>query len=262
MEIFYLLFTGDNYKILKNGKRIKSMKNVIVTGGSRGIGKAIVKEFALRGDRVLFTYNKSENEAKELCTELGANVRAVKCDVACLKDCENTADMAIKHFGKIDVLINNAGIAQQKLFTDISEDDWDNMFNVNIKGVYRFCKIVLPFMIHEKAGSIINISSIWGMVGASCEVHYSASKAAVIGFTKALAKEVGPSGIMVNAIAPGVIDTDMISAFQKEDRQALIEETPLCTLGTPEDISKTAIYLADSTFITGQVISPNGGFVI
>jgi 3-oxoacyl-[acyl-carrier protein] reductase len=167
-------------------------------------------------------------------------------------------------FGRIDVLVNNAGIAQSKMFTDLTADDWDAMFDVNVKGAFHCCQSVLPGMISRKSGCILNVSSIWGLVGASCETHYSAAKAAVIGLTKALAKELGPSGIRVNAVAPGVIDTDMIAGLDDETREALKEETPLCRLGTAEDVAQTIRFLTSDSagFITGQVISPNGGFVI
>jgi 3-oxoacyl-[acyl-carrier protein] reductase len=167
-------------------------------------------------------------------------------------------------FGNIDVLVNNAGVAQQKLFTDISEDDWDWMFNVNIKGMFNCCQAVLPKMINNKRGKIINISSIWGLTGSSCEVHYSASKAAVIEFTKALAKEVGPSNIQVNCVAPGIIKTDMITHLNTSIIEKLKSDTPLGILGTPRDIAEVVLFLASSKadFITGQIISPNGGFVI
>jgi 3-oxoacyl-[acyl-carrier protein] reductase len=167
-------------------------------------------------------------------------------------------------YGAIDVLINNAAIAQQKLFTDITEEEWDSIFAVNVKGVYNCCKAVVPHMVSQKDGVILNISSVWGMVGASCEVHYSATKAAVIGFSKALAKELGLSGIRVNCIAPGVIDTDMNAGLSPDTLAQLKGETPLARIGTSKDIAALALFLASSeaSFITGQVISSNGGFVI
>ena len=166
--------------------------------------------------------------------------------------------------GGVDVLVNNAGIAQFKLFSDIKEEEWDKMFDVNVKGMFNCTQAAIPFMIHKKSGKVINISSIWGIAGASCEVHYSASKAAVIGFTKALSKELGPSGICVNCVAPGVVKTDMCESLSEEDFEALKEETPIGRIAKPEDISKTVLFLAGSgaDFITGQVISPNGGIVI
>lgn len=237
------------------------IKNVLITGGSRGIGAACVREFAKNGYRVFFSFNNSAEKAKKLCSETGAT--AFKADVT---KSDEIGEMIkkIHKYGRISVLINNAGIAEQKLFSDITEDDWDRMFDVNIKGMFLVSKAVLPDMIHEKYGKIINFSSIWGITGASCEVHYSASKAAVIGFTKALAKEVGLSGINVNCIAPGVIDTEMNAHLDNEARAELCDETPLGRFGTPEETAKLALYLAsnEASFITGQVISPNGGIVI
>ncbi|KPI50727.1 3-ketoacyl-ACP reductase [Clostridioides difficile] len=242
-------------------------KTVLITGGSRGIGKALSKAFAKEGYNVLINFNKSENEAKELYTilnEKNFSVKLFKADVSNREDVENMMDYCVKEFGGLDILVNNAGISQDKLFTDITDEDWDNMMNINLKGSFYCSQVALKYMISEKKGNIINISSIWGISGASCEVHYSITKAGMIGMTKALAKEVGPSNIRVNSIAPGVINTDMLSGYNEEDINVLVEETPLMRLGTPEDIANCAIFLASdkSNFITGQVISPNGGFVI
>lgn len=242
-------------------------KTVLITGGARGIGKAMSKAFAKEGYNVLVNFNKSENEAKELYTilnEKNFSVKLFKADISNREDVEDMVDYCIKEFGGLDVLVNNAGVSQDKLFTDITDEDWDNMMNINLKGSFYCSQVALKYMISEKKGNIINISSIWGISGASCEVHYSITKAGIIGMTKALAKEVGPSNIRVNSIAPGVINTDMLSGYNEEDIDALVEETPLMRLGTPEDISNCAIFLASdkSNFITGQVISPNGGFVI
>ncbi|MCC0783170.1 SDR family oxidoreductase [Clostridioides sp. ES-S-0108-01] len=242
-------------------------KTVLITGGSRGIGKAMSKAFAKEGYNVLINFNKSESEAKELFTilnEKNFSVKLFKADVSNREDVENMIDYCVKEFGGLDVLVNNAGISQDKLFTDITDEDWDNMMNINLKGSFYCSQVALKYMISEKKGNIINISSIWGISGASCEVHYSITKAGMIGMTKALAKEVGPSNIRVNSIAPGVINTDMLSGYNEEDINFLVEETPLMRLGTSEDIANCAIFLASdkSNFITGQVISPNGGFVI
>ncbi|HCU2818246.1 TPA: SDR family oxidoreductase [Clostridioides difficile] len=242
-------------------------KTVLITGGARGIGKAMSKAFAKEGYNVLVNFNKSENEAKELYTILNEKnfyVKLFKADISNREDVEDMVDYCIKEFGGLDVLVNNAGVSQDKLFTDITDEDWDNMMNINLKGSFYCSQVALKYMISEKKGNIINISSIWGISGASCEVHYSITKAGIIGMTKALAKEVGPSNIRVNSIAPGVINTDMLSGYNEEDIDALVEETPLMRLGTPEDIANCAIFLASdkSNFITGQVISPNGGFVI
>lgn len=235
------------------------MKNVLITGGSRGIGAACVKMFADNGWRVFFTYLNSEEAAKALAAETGAV--AIKCDVSCgeqLKNIENEID---KFGGRFDAIVNNAGIAQQKLFTDITEEDWDNMFNINIKGMFLTTSKFIPKMIAAHEGSIINISSVWGMGGGSCEVHYSTSKAAVIGFTKSLACEMGPSGIRVNCVAPGVIDTKMNSHLDVETIKALEEETPLCRTGKPHEIAETVFFLAEKgSFITGEVIRVSGGF--
>lgn len=242
-------------------------KTVLITGGVRGIGKAMSKAFAKEGYNVLVNFNKSENGAKELYTilnEKNFSVKLFKADISNREDVEDMVDYCIKEFGGLDVLVNNAGVSQDKLFIDITDEDWDNMMNINLKGSFYCSQAALKYMISEKKGNIINISSIWGISGASCEVHYSITKAGIIGMTKALAKEVGPSNIRVNSIAPGVINTDMLSGYNEEDIDVLVEETPLMRLGTPEDIANCAIFLASdkSNFITGQVISPNGGFVI
>ena len=237
------------------------MKNVLITGGSRGIGEACVREFIKNNYNVFFCYNKNEERAKRLAEEMGAV--SIKCDISNSDEVKKMIDF-IHSYGKISVLVNNAGIAEQKLFSDISEDDWDRMFNINIKGMFLVTKAVLPDMIHEKSGKIINISSIWGITGASCEVHYSASKAAIIGFTKALSKELGLSGINVNCVAPGVIDTEMNSHLSDDDKKTLCDETTLNRMGTSDEIAKSIYFLAsdNADFITGQVISPNGGIVI
>lgn len=242
-------------------------KTVLITGASRGIGEATARKFAENNYNVIINYQNSADKAikleKEL-NELGYNALAIKCDVSKYEDVEKMIAHVLKNYKKIDVLVNNAGIAQQKLFTDITSEEWQKMFNVNVTSVFNCCKAVLPQMISNKAGKIINVSSMWGLVGASCEVHYSASKAAVIGFTKALAKEVGLSNIRVNCVAPGVIKTDMMSGFDEDTLQELKDETPLAVLGKPIDIANTIYFLASeqADFITGQVISANGGFVI
>ena len=247
--------------IREKGKNIV-MENVLITGGSRGIGRSCVYEFIKKGYRVFFTYNKSEKEALEISEKTGAV--AIKCDISKSNEVEKMSEFIHNNYGKISVIVNNAGISQIKLFCDITENDWDEMFNVNIKGMYLVTHEFIKDMINERKGKIINISSMWGSTGASCEVHYSASKAAVIGFTKALAKEMGPSGINVNCIAPGVIDTDMNSELTKEDIETLCDETPLMRTGTPDEVAKLAVFLAgeDASFITGQVIGQNGGLVI
>ena len=242
-------------------------RTVLVTGASRGIGKAISTLFAESGYNVLINYNSSEKDAMELYNTLKSNgysVDTYKADVSKKEEVNMMINYCIGQFEKIDVLINNAGISKTNLFTDISYEEWDEVMDINLNGVFYTTKKALQYMIPEMSGKIINISSIWGMIGGSYEVHYSASKAAVIGMTKALAKELGPSNIQVNCIAPGVIQTDMISSLGEDTLEMLREETPLMKLGTAEDIAHCALFLASdkSNFITGQVISPNGGFVI
>ncbi len=239
------------------------MKSVLITGASRGIGKALVYKFCNLRYRVFLNYNKSDDEAKKISEETGAIL--LKCDISKSDEVKKISSYIKENFGGVDVLINNAGVAlPQKVLCDISEEEWDRVFNINVKGMFNVTKEILPFMINKKRGSIINITSMWGVTGGSCEVPYSASKAAVIGFTKALAKEVGPSGIRVNAIAPGVIKTDMNSGLTDEDFEALKEETPLEIIGNTEDVANAALFLAEnsSSFITGEVINVNGGLVI
>ncbi len=236
---------------------------VFITGGSGGIGGAMVREFYALGCNVAFAYKTGKSKAEALAKAVPGSL-ALYCDVTDAWSVKGAIDAALARFGKIDVLINNAGISSQKLFTDITEAEWDEMMDVNLKSCFLTCKAVLPQMINRKSGSIINVSSMWGQTGASCEVHYSAAKAGVIGFTKALAKELGPSGIRVNCIAPGVIDTAMNAHLSGDDVAALREEIPLGAIGTPETVAKAAAFLAGEggEYITGQVISPNGGMVI
>ena len=231
------------------------MKSVLITGGSRGIGRACVKAFAENGWNVYFTYLNSEDEAAAVSKDFGA-IR-IKADVSKSADLSKIEELQ-KSF---DCIVNNAGIAEQKLFTEITENEWDRMFDVNVKGMYLTTHRFVPGMISQHKGSIINISSVWGIEGASCEVHYSAAKSAVVGFTKALAKELGPSGICVNCVAPGVIDTDMNSHLSDDDMEVLKDETPLCAIGTPEQVAETVLYLANpNRFITGEIIKVSGGF--
>jgi len=231
---------------------------VLVTGGSRGIGSAICRKFIQVGDTVILNYRNSYQEALKMKEELGEKLFLVKADVGNREEVRVMIDFALNQFGKVDVLVNNAGIAQIKPFADVTDDDWDEMMRVNLNGVYNCTKGVLDSMIHEKSGKIINISSIWGEVGASCEVAYSTAKAGIIGFTKALAKEMALSGINVNCVAPGIIDTEMNGQFNLEE---LKEEVPMNQIGTPEDIAETVLFLASDAakYITGQVISVNGG---
>ena len=242
-------------------------KTVLITGASHGIGKATAILFAKHNYNVIINYNTSEDEAKKIEVDLikqGANVLAIKADVSNQDEVKEMFGVINDNFGDMHVLINNAGISSQKLFTDVAEEEWDKIFDVNIKGMFNCTQLALKSMIKNHFGKIINISSIWGLTGASCEVVYSATKAAVIGFTKALAKEVGPCNINVNAVAPGVIDTQMNKNISVEIMCDLKEQTPLGVIGTCEDVAQTILFLAsdNSKFITGQVISPNGGIVI
>ncbi|MBU5676432.1 SDR family oxidoreductase [Alkaliphilus sp. MSJ-5] len=242
-------------------------KTVLITGGSKGIGSAITKLFAQNNYNVIINYLKSEKEALDLQLSLlkeGYNALAYRADITKRDEVEAMINEGIKKFGTIDVIVNNAGISEQKLFTDITEQEWDNMMNVHIKGMFNCSQCALPHMISRKQGKIINISSIWGMVGASCEVHYSTAKAGIIGFTKALAKELGPSNIQVNCVAPGIIETDMNSFLDEKEKECLVECTPLLRFGKPEEVAQSVLYLASdkADFITGQVIGVNGGFVI
>ncbi len=243
------------------------MKSALISGGSGGIGTAIVKRLAEDGFAVGIGYNKSGDKALALEKEIiskGGKAKAYKLDITD-KDCIERAITSIqKDFGTISVLVNNAGIAEQVMFTDISNESWQKMIDTNLGGVFRLTRAVLPQMIHEKHGRIINIASIWGETGGSCEVHYSAAKAGVIGMTKALAKELGPSGITVNAVSPGVIYTEMTSHFDNETMNSLKEEIPLGRIGLPEDVAGIVAFLAsdEAGYITGQNISVNGGMYI
>ena len=242
------------------------MRTVIITGASGGIGTAISDAFALSGYNVVLGYNFSEKAAQELCCQLkekGCKAECFKADVSDPAHAQALVNFAKETFGGADILINNAGIAQQKLFTDITDEDFNKMCDVNVKSVFNCSRAVLPLMIHNKWGRIINISSMWGVCGASCEVHYSASKAAVIGMTKALAKEGGPSGITVNCIAPGLIDTPMNKNLDEETIKSLCEETPVGRVGTPQDVANAVLFFADeaSSFVTGQVLGVDGGFI-
>ena len=241
------------------------MKTVIVTGGSRGIGAAIVKELAWCGYNVVLDYNKSENAAKKIKEELkekNINIEIFKADVSKRKEVKELIKFTLEKYKNIDVLINNAGIDQIKTFRDITDEDWNNMMQINLNSVFYCSQEVLENMIHNKCGCIINISSIWGQVGASCEVHYSASKAAVDGFTKALAKELGPSNIRVNSISPGFIDTDMNKELKEEDLIEIKKEIPLGRIAKPEEVAKSVKWLIEDDYVTGQIISINGGWNI
>ena len=239
------------------------MKTVLITGAAKGIGAAIAEELAGEGYQVIINYKTSEQKAKELqekLTNKGQNVEIYKADITKKVEVEEMVQTIIKKYGKIDVLINNAGISQIKPFADIEEEDWDNMINNNLKSVYLVTKQVINNMIQNQEGNIINISSIWGITGGSCEVHYSTAKAGIIGMTKALAKEMALSNIKVNAIAPGIIETDMNSELTQEDVKALEQEIPLGKIGSPKDIAKTVQWLIQTPYITGQVLRIDGGW--
>lgn len=236
---------------------------VIVTGGSRGIGAQIVRDLAKLGYTVILNYNKSKECAKTIEDELkqqGFYVDIFRADVSKKEEAEDLVKFTLNKYGKIDVLINNAGISQSKLFTDITDEDWLNMINTNLNSAFYCTRETVKNMIHNKQGLVINISSIWGITGASCEVHYSTAKAGLIGFTKALAKELGPSNIRVNAIAPGIIDTEMNSEYSKEDVEELKKEIPLEKIGTTTSISKCVKWLIEDDYTTGEIISINGGW--
>ena len=245
----------------ENPERNIVNKVVVVTGSSRGIGANIVKTLAKKGYRVILNYNKSENYAQNVQKEL-INVDIFKADVSKKAEAVSLINFAIEKYGKIDVLINNAGISQSKLFTDLTDEDWNNIINSNLNSAFFCSREAAKNMIHNKSGLIINISSIWGITGASCEVAYSTSKAALNGFTKALAKELGPSNIRVNAIAPGIINTDMNNYLSNEELESIKEEIPLERIGETIDISKCVEWLIEDNYTTGQIISINGGWVI
>ncbi len=252
-------------------------KTALITGSSRGIGKEIATKLALSGYNVLINYFESEDKAIELKNELqkiiaekykntnyAPSFEIFGADVSKLPEVKTMVEFTKQKFKKIDLLVNNAGIATMKLFQDISPTEWDRIFDVNVKGMYNTCHCIVPDMISEKKGKIINISSVWGIVGSAMETHYSATKGAILAFTKALAKELGPSGITVNAIAPGAVYTDMIANLGDNILSAVKDDTPLGELGNTKQISDMVYFLAESTgdFITGQVISVNGGYVI
>ena len=240
-------------------------KVIIVTGGSRGIGASIVKLLAEEDYKIILNYNQSEHAAEEIKQELlqqGKKIEIFKADVSKREDVRKLIQFAIEKFHKIDVLINNAGIAQEKLFTQITDEDWNKMIQTNLNSVFYCTQEVVPYMLEKQAGSIINISSIWGVTGGSCEVHYSVTKAGIDGMTKALAKELGPSHIRVNSIAPGAIDTDMNKNVTEEEWEEVKREIPLDSIGKAKDVAKCAKWLIEDEYTTGQVISINGGWYI
>lgn len=237
------------------------MKNVLVTGGSRGIGREIVRQFAALGYSVAFTYKSSDEAARTLSEECSA--LAIKADSASPQDIEAAVNTARERLGSIDILVNNAAVSSFSLLTDLSLDVWNNTLAVNLTAPFLYSRAVIPDMVHNKWGRIINISSMWGIVGSSCEAHYSASKAGLIGLTKALAKELGPSGITVNAVAPGLIRTDMNATLDGATLSEIADETPLMRIGEPCEVASAVIYLASdgASFVTGEVMNVSGGYI-
>lgn len=238
----------------------QTTKNVLITGASGGIGQAMAVAFARQGYGVAMVCHTHPERAQALAGQIGATV--FQCDVSREEEVDALFTAAEETFGHLDVLINNAGISWRGLFTDMTLEQWEHIFAVNTRSVFLCCRRALPAMIRRKQGVILNVSSMWGQQGASCEAAYSASKAAVIGLTQALAQEEGPSGIRVNCICPGVIDTPMNAALTPADVTALAEDTPLQRVGTPEEVAQAALFLAESGFITGQTLGVNGGFLI
>ena len=234
------------------------MGNVVITGGSRGIGAATVELFAARGDRVTFLYEKNHAAAKAVAEKTGAT--AVCCDVA---DGE-AVNRAFSQIGDVDILVCNAGTMYFGLLSQMAEDEWNRLFAVNVGGIYHCVSAAMPSFLKTHRGSIVTVASMWGQVGASCEAAYSATKGAVIALTKALAKELGPSGIRVNCVAPGVINTDMVQVLGQETLRDLAEQTPLGRLGTPEDVAHAVAFLASdkASFLTGQILAADGGFIV
>lgn len=238
------------------------MKTVLITGGSRGIGRAMVELFCENEYKVAFTYKNSESQAKSLAETMGAV--AIKADSASEAEVVEAVKAAENALGKIDCLINNAGISSFSLFTDLTLEEWNRHLAINLTGAFLYSRAVIPGMVSRKCGRIINITSMWGIVGSSCEVHYSTAKAGLIGMTKALAKELGPSGITVNAIAPGLIATDMNACLSEEDINEVTEETPLMRVGLPSEVARAALFLASegASFITGEVMNLSGGYIM
>ncbi|MEE0969204.1 MAG: 3-oxoacyl-ACP reductase FabG [Clostridia bacterium] len=237
-------------------------KKILITGGSRGIGAALVKKFASEGDSVAFVYRSRHDEAEKMKSDCGAY--PICRDLSSPDECIAAVNEAIEVLGGIDVLINNAGISGFSLFTEITAEEWENMLSVDLSAPFFCARETAKHMISKKSGRIINISSMWGVVGASCEVHYSAAKAGLIGMTKALAKELGPSGITVNCVCPGVIETEMNSRLSTADINSLCDDTPLCRIGQPSEVAELVFFLASdkAEFITGQIISCDGGFAV
>lgn len=240
-------------------------KVILVTGGSRGIGANIVQELSKQGYTVIMNYNKSEEQANKIKNELGNNgihIDIVKADISKRNEVKNLINFIIGKYEHIDVVINNAGISQIKLFTEITDEDWNKMLQTNLTSAFYVTQEAVPSMIQKKSGCIINISSVWGIVGASCEVHYSVAKAGLDGMTKALAKELGPSNIRVNSIAPGIINTEMNKELSEQELENIANEIPLEKIGYPHSITNCVKWLIEDDYTTGQIISVNGGWVI
>ncbi len=232
------------------------MKHVLITGGSRGIGRATVEAFAAQGHKVFFLYEKNHAAAQAVSAATGAE--AICCDVAD----KQAVQAAFQRIGHLDTLVCNAGICETGLMSMLEEEKWDRLFAVNVKGIYNCVNAAMPAFLRQHRGSVVTVSSMWGQVGASCEAAYSATKGAVIALSKALAKELGPSGIRVNCVAPGVILTDMCGAVEPAILEEMAQEAPVGRNGRPEDVAKAIVYLSEADFITGQVLPVNGGYII
>lgn len=240
------------------------MQTVLITGASRGIGRATAEYFAERGWRVIINYNSSESAANELAYQInknGGEAHVFRADIGNTDECRKLVEFAASFDGGLDALINNAAIDEMALFGDLSIERERRLFDVNLYGTMDCTRYALPYMLREHKGSIVNVSSIWGQVGASCEVQYSTSKAAIIGFTKALAKEVAPSGVRVNCVAPGVIDTDMNKNVSPEDLAAFCDGVPMCRMGIPGEVAECIYFLCNATYVTGQILGVDGGLI-